>query len=567
MDRRVHQRSQRNNRFVAFEPRRINHSWDTEYSKPKDLTIDQLYLAQALANGSNYQHSNEDLIERMRVRNDISDTQAANSPAPHMPPLPSTPIRSHTDDLAGSLPLPATDPSKTAPVIPQSHPCAKLSSEDQEWEQKASKGIAHKVLSLDKVWDKKTWKQKANNIERLKLLKDDGYDIRSLRAPKTSANAIIEALLAHVKVRKGNSLGLAASSLLRSTLSGEASESTKEDSSGHFDAPTLANDVMKLNREPETNAGHVSLGVTPQGVPGFAHDEPESYSYIPPAVAGLKRKHTHEDENQPDWHQDNPQKKLHEAYNTANSNTFVDTPCTCRNAKMARVMTKEKVANAFAQQAPFIYSRRICRDIFQYAREVRKIFQDPKSEESSHTCMASWKPSQIIFHSPPSASRQSCEPHVYISAKGIKLIMWELSHIAYDLYEDGSWCITDPDETEDREGDILMETYNPVKQDFRYEIRIFDTPAFPMIIEGETMALVGLLRRLRKSGISYYHREQYDPQRMEMVAHSNGTRQLSDATESALEEAEKMLEAGQALGGVEVQIGCLDSLDYLDNLF
>ena len=81
------------------------------------------------------------------------------------------------------------------------------------------------------------------------------------------------------------------------------------------------------------------------------------------------------------------------------------------------------------------------------------------------------------------------------------------------------------------------------------------------------MALVGLLKRLRKSGISYYHKGQYDPQRMEVVAYDNETRQLSDATESALEEAEKILEAGQALGGLVVHIGCLDSSDYLDDLF
>ena len=81
------------------------------------------------------------------------------------------------------------------------------------------------------------------------------------------------------------------------------------------------------------------------------------------------------------------------------------------------------------------------------------------------------------------------------------------------------------------------------------------------------MALVGLLRRFRKSGISYYHKGQYDPQRMEVVAYDNETRQLSDATETALEDAEKILEAEHALGGVEVHIGWLESSDYPDSLF
>ena len=294
IDRRIHQRSQKTNRFVAFEPRCINH-WHTENSKPKDLTVDQLCCAQALANGSNYQHPDEDIIERMRARNDVSSTQEANSPEHLAPPLPLTPISLHSDVLASSLLVPATDPSKAAPVISQSHPCAKLSLEDQIWEEKACKGIAHKGLSLDKVWDKKTWKQKANNIERLKLLKDDGYDIRSLQAPKTSADAIIEALLAHVKVRKGKNLGLAASTVLHSTPSEEVSEPRKEDSYN----PTLANDDDTAHAEPKETEDHVSSNATLQGVPDFAqdgpeshdepgsHDEPKSRSYIPPPAAGL----------------------------------------------------------------------------------------------------------------------------------------------------------------------------------------------------------------------------------------------------------------------------------------
>ncbi|KAI4669214.1 uncharacterized protein J4E79_001257 [Alternaria viburni] len=576
IDRRIHQHSQKTNRFVAFEPRCINHAWDTENSRPKDLTIDQLCRAQALANGSNYQHPDEDIIERMRARNDVPSTQEANSPEHLVPPLPLTPISLHSDVLARSLPVPATDPPKAAPVISQTHPCAKLSPEDHIWEEKACKGIAHKGLSLDKVWDKKTWKQKANNIERLKLLKDDGYDIKSLQAPKTSADAIIEALLAHVKVRKEKNLDLAASTVLQSTPSEEVPEVRKEDS---YD-PTPANDDDTAHAEPKEIADHVPSDAAPQGVPDFAqdgpeshdepgsHDEPKLHSYIPPPVlAGLKRKHTHEDENQPDWHQDNPQKELHEAYNTANSKTLVDLPCTCGIAKIARVLTREDLANAFAKQAAFIYSRKIGRDIFRYAREKRRMFQDPKSKESFNNCMASWRPSRIIFQSPPSVARQSCKPHVYISAQGIKLMMWELSHIAYDPHEDGSWCIADPDEIEDRKGDGLMEACNPVKDEFRYKIRIFETPTFPMIIEGETMALVGLLRRLRKSGISYYHKGQYDPQRMEVVSYDNENRQLSDATETALEDAEQILEAEHALGGVEVHIGWLESSDYLDDLF
>jgi hypothetical protein len=139
--------------------------------------------------------------------------------------------------------------------------------------------------------------------------------------------------------------------------------------------------------------------------------------------------------------------------------------------------------------------------------------------------------------------------------------MEELRHIASGCNEDGSLYITDPEEADDREGDRLMEAGNPRNESFRYQIRLSSTSVIPMVIEGQARALIGLLKHLREIGMTHYHNWRYDPQRMEVIANNGIVGHLSDATQSALENLEMLLELGQALGGVEVCIGYLESLE------
>jgi hypothetical protein len=73
---------------------------------------------------------------------------------------------------------------------------------DDDWEAQALKGIEKKNLSLDRGWGEKTWIQKSTCFERLKLLKDDGVDITSLKGPKLNNSAITKAILARVEARK-----------------------------------------------------------------------------------------------------------------------------------------------------------------------------------------------------------------------------------------------------------------------------------------------------------------------------------------------------------------------------
>jgi hypothetical protein len=73
-----------------------------------------------------------------------------------------------------------------------------------DWEARAKQGIEKKGLRLDREWNDKTWTNKSNCNERLKLLKDNGFDITPLQGPDTDSDAITQALLTHVAARKRN---------------------------------------------------------------------------------------------------------------------------------------------------------------------------------------------------------------------------------------------------------------------------------------------------------------------------------------------------------------------------
>ena len=78
-------------------------------------------------------------------------------------------------------------------------------NEVDDWEARAMKGIQKKKLSLDLSWGEKTWINKSNCLERLKLLKDDGVDISRLHrqdGKQPDSVAITKAVIAQVNARK-----------------------------------------------------------------------------------------------------------------------------------------------------------------------------------------------------------------------------------------------------------------------------------------------------------------------------------------------------------------------------
>jgi hypothetical protein len=532
----------------------------------QELTSEQLGRAQALANIKlNYQRPDEDLIKKMRKRNAALFNQAVKHFAPSTLPTSSTLLSSQINQFASNLPAPQLCPPNISSTMSQSLPSAQSLADRQSWEDIAKKSIIHKALSLDKVWDRKTWKQKASNIERLKLLKDDGYDIaplQSIKGKRVSADAIITALLAHAKTRKVNNTDPASAVvapitlLSPSAISDEVSEPTQEDSCGSHATPIIANREGEIsNEKSRITAAALLSGIVPRKVPEVERMKMERRLWVTSPLVGIKRKHSHDDEYQPDWSELNPHKALHDFYNEAKTNRLIEPPCTCcMYDKVMRVLTRKETSKAFEEQAFDIFKRRIGRDIFRYARAARRVRHLQASTASSQY-VATSKPSRIILQPPASPVHPASGLHACISANGMNLIIEELKHIAHGCNGDNNMYIKDPEEAEDRESDQLMEAGKTGNEQFLYQVRISTTPALQITVEGETTALIGLVKRLYESELTHCHRSQYDVDRMEMIADNRVPWRLSDATQSALEHLEKLLEAGQTLGGVEVRLG------------
>ena len=534
--------------------------------QPQELTPEQLSQAQALANinSMNYQHPDDDLIENMREKHTPLSSQAAQHSAPSTSPKSSTLLSSQIDESAGDLFIAQPGPSNIRPIIPQSSQSLQPLPDCEEWEHLAKQDIVRKGLSLDKVWDRKTWRQKASNFQRLKLLKDDGYDIAPLlgtKGKKISADTIITALIDHIKIRKMDKVNLESDVVAQatplSTATGEeASESAQGDSLGNHATATIANRERGTSEERSKIALEALLSrVVPQEVREVERIKMERWLWVTAPLISTKRKHSHDDDYQPEWSELSPQKALHNFYNEAKAKSLIERPCTCCNHnKLMRVMTREEVKEAFEEQAFDIVKRRICRDIFRDSRAARRLCRFQASASSSQYFAPS-EPSRIVLQPSAFPANSPSDLDICISANGMHLIMKELKYLAYGCNEDSSMYFRDPEEAEDGESERLMLAGETGEEHFRYHIRLYTTPKLQMIVEGETMALIGLMKHLRKSELRHCRNWQYDVDQMEVIAVESVPWYLSNATRSVLKDLERRLEAEQIVGSVEVRLG------------
>jgi hypothetical protein len=566
-----------------------------------ELTPRQLERAQALANiTTNYQRADQELIKKMLEKKAASVTPAADASAspsslPH--PLSSSPPASSSSELVSSSSLPPSSPpaASKAPPISQTVPTAPVTTSQyaaiapssqtpQTWEDVAQDGIDQRKLSLDRVWSHKSWKQKANNDERLKLLKNDGYDITTLQGKKVSADQITIALLAHVAARsQGNAASVSATPTpvaLNPVTPVAVGEDVTATSvvQGHIE-PLSQSKRKQVSHEADVNMSGNCQGQT---IPMAKREMPERQFHVTSQLAGHKRKHDHEDDDQPDWHESNPQTPLHTAYNEVKAMRIGKTSCTCcMFEKMARMLDPEKIKQETEKQAFDIFKRRPARDIFSASRAARKVpqvqskvfLQSNTAPVPVFTPKAPCRSSRIVLQAPSAPAQKPSGVDAYISATGIGLILNEFKQLSQSYDHEGNYFIQDPDQTDEEEGNELMKHPDSAEDTFRYFIRLSSTTEDPTIIEGDTRALMGLVKYLREHELTHLNKWYYDEEKMEILR--DGWRwdeeekkwvrlkgvpcHLSDGTQNVLAEIEKMLEAGKHVGGVEVRVGNADS--------
>ncbi|EUC30060.1 hypothetical protein COCCADRAFT_104880 [Bipolaris zeicola 26-R-13] len=198
-------------RFRRLNPGRVKRNASTTTPKLTSrscLSVEEMNRALALANiTTNYQRPDKDLIAAMKKKQrgrTAGPTNSTLDPNTTQSLTPAEETISLSSDSSTLTPLTACDTA-----TPSKQP-----RKSSDWETQAKKIIERESHSLDRDWSRFSWKQKASNIVRLKLLKDDGYDITQLLKKGVTADEIIDAILAHIRARKGGQSGTYVSTCL-----------------------------------------------------------------------------------------------------------------------------------------------------------------------------------------------------------------------------------------------------------------------------------------------------------------------------------------------------------------
>jgi len=546
------------NNLKAVKAGRIEKFRGVQKRPNQLLSLGERKLARALANiVGNYQRPDKDLIASMRKRSGLKSMSPLSlTPSTQLATQEAVPA----DGVAHTEALSMTSCSVThRNTIPTPRNLPSL----YDWEEKAQKAIQRDGLSLDKGWSKGTWKQKSSNIARLKLLKDDGYDITPLEG-KVPADLIIDALLAHIEARK--------------------QRITDNSGRSHKDIMiSSASRVINKNNSLDDSKIPVRTFQRPAIILPEPSLRPKGKLYETTEVIGQRRKHTHEDDGQPEWHEKRPQLHLHAVYNEIS--TQRDTPytenhgassCTCGLSprKIVVVATPVEVEKEVEAQAFELMKWRASRKIFASSRAARKVFRahvNP-SDGQSHAVpklvfdpRKPAKPCRVVFTEICSPAGLPSKSDVYMGSVSFNHFKEEIKCLSYYIEKDGSYWIRDHEQGDDLEGDKLMEFSGPVNEPFRHDIRLSSIGGDVTAIEGEPRAIIGLLRHVRNNELTHLGRWQFGDIKkdaeevvdieMKVLHNESIPFHLSPATDSALEKIEMGLEEVQDAGGVEVLVG------------
>ena len=550
----------------------------TTLKPSRGLSPGESQLAEALANiKDNYQRPNEDLIEAMRKKRRFRTPTVEQEEPPAEPPQHLSTVED-PDPIAVAEPAPIADPNQTQATITST---SEPPQQTEDWEEKAKRIINQENLSLNRGWSKFTWKQKASNVVRLKLLKDDGYDITPLQVKGTSADQIIEALLAHVDARAQLAPVPNISTAPNINVQSEPVPKPEE----REVAETQDEEILAVAPGETMDIDSISRGsdVTDNEIvrPG-PRVSPEGMFYPTVQIIGQKRKHSHDDEDQPEWNERQPQAHLHTMYNeirpqrdSLSAGNLSDPSCTCGmpGPKRLCLVTPDEMMKTINGKAHELVKKRISRRIFKSSREVCKTFRIRSTADGKPLSAPKLpltpdkpvKPSRIVFTQACTPANQPSGGDVYMGSVGSDLIEEEMKFLSSYLDEDGRHCMHNPESGEDMDGDLLMEYNGPVHRAFRHDIRMTSGENQPTIIEGDPRALMSLIEHLKKEDLHHLCRylpidisvDRYGERDVEMKVLKNDSIpfHLNEAICSVLEKVKGLLEEGQGVGGNEIRVG------------
>ena len=341
--------------------------------------------------------SPEQLKQAQYLANIIPHHQRSSSEAPELDwegthsPFESSPSTTSTS---------STDSVPSTPTKPRQ-------PETFSWELRAAEVIAEKKLCLVDTWSAYTWRNKTSVNVRLKLLKDDGYDITPLQVKGVSSDQVTQAVLAHIGMRNQR----------RSADNvPTAQENLEMDDEA---APLRLFEKMQLSDENQL-----------LDTPGF----------IP-----QKRRYSHDDEFD-DGEQPQPRRR---AAPVIRSLSLPSGPL----SKKTRVLTPDEANKEIETDALGSFKKNICRWIFDRSRAGQA---NPFST--------------IIFAPPDPSSKSRIEAHVHLGTRGFAHIMDEIRSFSDFSDNDGAIFIRDPDTEEHQEDVAIPKNCIRISEDSQYRV-------------------------------------------------------------------------------------------------
>jgi hypothetical protein len=515
------------------------------FTRPgRALTSEQWQRALALANiRGNYQRPDEELIGLMNKKHFGAAGPIFTSSA-HANASLITPTATHTAD---------TDTEMSDTEMEEGIPTDTAAPHAQMWEgeQRGQDFIDKHKLSLNKVFGASSWTQKVNKDARLKLLKSDGYDIAPLLLKGVTSRQITDAVLAYIDVRNQRNA---------------------------IPTPPVSNDSDSEGSENGPKDEFETSAETGEQDQQMSDTEEEPLQEVVQLVE-QKRKHSHEDDSQSEWHAMMPHKGLHEVYKvekaqqdaTSYEGDADTSSCNCGASvhKKPRIMTVEETEKEMESEAVHLHKTRILRNIFQSSRASRSLLVPATITPEASSLEAPKptfiprprnKPSHIIIPATPAPAKKPTGADVFIGSRAVSSMLDEIkifSSIGPD--DEDKFFIRDPSFSEDQEGDTLMNYNGPEPDEFRHYIALYTADDGSTVIEGDARSLKGLVTHLRCGEHTYGCFPKFGDilegdEKMD-VLYRTIRWSCGEDTEAKLEKIEGIFEVGMDEGGLSVRVG------------
>lgn len=440
------------------------------------------------------------LLETMRQADALRSMSSHTQALPQMPTYLATVAQVNVETKHNPV-VPLADERAQTTVKPRSsHRAPPMSTDRLE-------GVNTKGFSLDLNWNALTWKQKASNKVRLKLLLDAGYDITPLLARGTTAESIVAAILEYKDVRsqclQPSVVSSGVGKVQQSRPTQPAKESALENliDNQHQDtdkdmSPSDVDVVDQINRN-ESIQSTYPANVQEHGQEEnrmarvVSADRPKLKTCQVQSNAPTKRKRCHDDDDSL------------EEYTGSIADNASSIPALYR---CSPVRKKARMSRKLDVDLRSLRRIQVLREVFRSSR--LESAAEAVASTSATAYVSTPKASHIVLTHPDPSPNKREKPLAYMTTRSLAIIAGELKFLAHGCDSDGSINLWDPDMAEDFSRD--HRSVYPDPNHHRHRIQYWKDEQGNAHLYGGTNALIGLMKRLRSNDLVHTSMWDYD---------------------------------------------------------